>query len=91
LCVEPKLALLCHRRDQRVFRNRTVPEIVAEVLAGCGITSRPLLFREYRRRGYCVEWRESDLDFIHRLLEDEGIFYYQAGDELLLCDHAAAY
>ena len=98
--VEPQLALLRHRVDHRVFRDKTVPEIVEEVLGVVGIRKgvegpQGLALRlssAYAKRPYTVEWRESDLDFVHRLLEDEGIFYFfteQGG--LVLGDTPAAY
>jgi len=92
IVLEPKLSLLRHRSDIRVFRTKTVPEIVREVMQGLGVSVENRLRKAYKRREYCVEFRESDLDFCHRLLEDEGIFYFI--DELgtvVLGDAAAAY
>lgn len=97
--VEPQLALLRHRVDYRVFRDKTVPEIVEEVLAVVGIRTAAegpsrltlRLAGTYARRPYCVQCRESDLDFVHRLLEDDGIFYYfLEHDGLVLGDHTAS-
>ncbi len=92
IVLEPKLILLKHRVDIRVFRTKTVPEIVKEVMEGLGVTVENRLRGRYKRREYCVEFRESDLDFCHRLLEDEGIFYFI--DEMgvvVLGDSTAAY
>jgi type VI secretion system secreted protein VgrG len=98
--VEPQLALLRHRRDSRIFRDKTVPEIVEQVLAAVGIkqgSSGPGgltvgLSSSYTRRPYTVQWRESDLDFVHRLLEDEGIYYFFREHEgLVLGDSPASY
>jgi type VI secretion system secreted protein VgrG len=80
--LEPQLALLRHRVDLRIFRDKTAPEIVAEVLADSGISCEQRLQASYARRPYCVQFRERDLDFIHRLLEEEGIHYF------FLDDHA---
>ena len=76
LVLEAPLGLLRYRRDMRVFRNRTVPEIVAQVLDGMEIRSDFRLASRYEVRPYTVQHRESDLDFVHRLLEDEGIHYF---------------
>lgn len=79
--LESRLGRLRLRTDIRVFRERTVPEIVEEVLKLHGITVERRLAREYVRRPYTVQFRESDLDFVHRLLEDEGIHYACADGE----------
>jgi type VI secretion system secreted protein VgrG len=90
--LEPRLATARFRRDIRIFRKKTVPEIVALVLSGLGINTDLHLQGSYERREYTVQLRETDLDFSHRLLEDEGIFYYFAeGDVMVLGDSTAAY
>jgi type VI secretion system secreted protein VgrG len=98
--VEPQLALLRHRKDFRVFRDKTAPEIIEEVLARAGIVEggslasglELRLTRSYARRPYCVQCQESDFDFVHRLMEDEGIHYFFREHEgLVLGDSAAAY
>jgi type VI secretion system secreted protein VgrG len=98
--LEPQLALLRHRVDYRVFRDKTVPQIVTEVVSTVGIrggtgTASGLSLRlsgSYATRPYTVQCRESDLDFVHRLLEEEGIFYYFLEDgSLALGDSPAAY
>jgi type VI secretion system secreted protein VgrG len=92
LVLEPRFALARLRRDLRVFRNQSVPEIVVEVLSGHGIAPQLRLAGSYAKRPYCVEYRESDFDFVNRLLEDEGIFYFFAeGDRMILGDRATAY
>lgn len=76
IVVEPRLSLLKHRKNSKVFRNKTVPEIVAEVLhQGLGLPTVLRLRDDYKRRPYTVMYNEREIDFVHRLLEDEGIFY----------------
>lgn len=73
--LEPRLALARHRVDIRVFRDKSADRIAAEVIGAVG----PVALRlsgSYVQRPYCVQMRESDLDFASRLLEDEGIFSY---------------
>ena len=90
--LEPRLVTARFRRDIRIFRKKTVPEIVVLVLSGLGIKTDLRLQGSYERREYTVQLREADLDFVHRLLEDEGIFYYLAeGDLMVLGDATAAY
>lgn len=92
MVLEPRLSLARFRTDMRVFRNMTVPEIVADTLSQIGVTPELRLSGSYERRPYCVQYRETDLDYVHRLLEDEGIFYFfLPGDVMVLGDSPAAY
>ncbi len=75
----PRLWLLRLRTQSRIFQNMDVPAIVQEVLTGAGIPSDhydPQLTGSYATREYCVQYRESDFDFLSRLLEEEGIHYF---------------
>lgn len=92
LVLEPRASLLRHRRDVRSHRNLTVPEIAKEVAEALGVKVETRLRESYPKRPYSVQWRESDLDYVSRLLEDEGIFFYfTADDALVLGDHPSAY
>src|SRR6185503_2572938 len=73
----PKLWRLRHRHDSRIFQAKTVPDILQEVLKGGGVTDVNLaLTGSYSPREYCVSARESDLAFVSRLMEEEGIYYF---------------
>ncbi|MFO0616689.1 MAG: type VI secretion system tip protein TssI/VgrG [Polyangiaceae bacterium] len=74
--LEPTLSLLRHRQDIRLFRDKTGPQIAAEVMRGLGVQVEERLAETYKIRPYTVQFRESDLDFAHRLLEDEGVYYF---------------
>lgn len=80
LTLAPRLACLAHRRDQRIFQQRSVPQIVAAVLEHHGILADAYAFELgpviYPPRAYCVQYAETDLDFIQRLCEEEGIHYH---------------
>ena len=76
LTVVPRLARLSKVVRSRIFQDATVPEIVAKVLDEGKVEHRRALSGKYERRTYCVQYRESDLDFVSRLLEEEGIFYF---------------
>jgi type VI secretion system secreted protein VgrG len=75
----PALLALAQRVNSRIFQEMKVPDIVKKVLdAGLSPFSRTVrldLTREYPVREYCVQHRESDLDFVQRLLAEEGIGY----------------
>lgn len=92
LVLEPRLARLRHRIDIRLFRDKTAPQIAAEVLQGLGVMVEQRLSESYKVRPYTVQFRESDLDFASRLLEDEGIFYFIDQDDMVVFgDSPAAY
>jgi len=100
--VVPALWLLSRRRDCRIFQTRngtggSVPEIVANVLEEAGLRAADWsgLRESYRQRDYCVQYRETDLDFISRLLEDEGIWFRfrhaPGSHEIVMGDARGAY
>jgi len=85
----PSMWLLSLEQDCRIFQKKSVPDIVKQVLQDAGITSDRFDFRlqgQYEPKEYCVQYRETDLNFISRLLEEEGIFYFfeHAKDKHLL-------
>ena len=82
LTIEPALATLRHRRNSRVFQDKSVPQIVCSILdehlatnpAFTGVFQyRNRLTKNYPVRSYCLQYRETDLAFIERLLAEEGI------------------
>ncbi|WP_426221636.1 type VI secretion system tip protein TssI/VgrG [Pseudomonas sp. DWRC2-2] len=80
LTLAPRLACLAHRHDQRIFQQRSVPQIIAQVLEQHGILADAYVFElgpvVYPARTFCVQYAESDLHFIQRLCEEEGIHYH---------------
>ena len=74
--IVPRMSLLRWRRTSRVFQDLTVPEIVCLVLREAGVAVSVKLSRLYPRRLYCLQYQETDLDFVHRLLAEAGIFYW---------------
>ena len=77
--VVPFLWILSLKQNCRIFQNLTTPSIVEKVLMDSDLLKDSFSFRlknKYNKRDYCVQYRESDLDFISRLLAEEGIFYY---------------
>jgi type VI secretion system secreted protein VgrG len=75
--VRPWTWFLTRTSDCRIFQDMTVPEIVKAVFTEHGITDfKFALTATYRKWTYCVQYRETDFNFISRLLEHEGIFYY---------------
>jgi type VI secretion system secreted protein VgrG len=75
--VVPKIWFLSLKQDCKIYQNMSVPDIVAQVLDDNSIADYKFnTFGTYPKREYCVQYRESCLAFISRLLEEEGIFYY---------------
>jgi len=93
----PRLWILSLRQDSRIFQEKTVPEIIREVLQDAGFAANQFRFatkRGYKPREYCVQYNESDLNFVSRLMDEEGIFYYFEHDAkdhvLVIGDHPGA-
>ncbi len=76
--VRPWLWFLTRTADCRIFQDQTVPEIVEAVFKDhAAIANYKLkLVRSYRKRVYTVQYRETDFNFVARLMEDEGIYWY---------------
>ncbi|TCM86456.1 type VI secretion system Vgr family protein [Rhodovulum steppense] len=93
--LRPWLWFLGNRSDNRIFQNMSVVEIVEEVFGAYPSASfEKRLQGSYAPREYCVQYGESDLDFVQRLLEDEGIFHFfeheEGGHRLILSDANAS-
>ena len=77
LTLRPWLWFLSLDSDNRIFQEKTTPDIIEEVLKSWPEAKFKLkLQARYEKREYCVQYGESDMDFIQRLMEDEGIFYF---------------
>jgi type VI secretion system secreted protein VgrG len=73
----PWLWFLSQSSDCRIFQNQTVPEIVEAIFREFGFLDFKFRLQgHYERWEYCVQYRETALNFISRLLEQEGIYYY---------------
>jgi type VI secretion system secreted protein VgrG len=75
--LRPWLWFLTNRSDNRIFQKKSVVEIIEEVFkAHANVKVEKRLKKSYPPRDYCVQYRESDLNFVQRLMEHEGIFYH---------------
>lgn len=75
--VRPWFWLLTLTRDSRIFQNKTVKEIIKDVLEDHGFSHYAIKTSgSFEKREYCVQYRESDFDFLSRLMEEEGIYYF---------------
>jgi type VI secretion system secreted protein VgrG len=94
--INPELWLLTLNQECRIFQNLTVPEVVKEILGQHKISSfRESLFSKYRKWDCVTQYRESDFDFVSRILAHEGIYYYFEHDEkghtLVLADSVSSH
>jgi len=95
--IKPWLWFLTRTADCRIFQDMTVPDIVEAVFKDHAAIAdfEFKLVKSYRRRVYCVQYRESDFNFVARLLEDEGIYWYfvhgPSGHKLMLVDDAGSH
>jgi type VI secretion system secreted protein VgrG len=75
--IHPWLWFLTRTSDCKIFQKKTVPDIIKEVCNGLGFTDiEDKLTASYRTWEYCVQYRETDFNFLSRLMEQEGIYYY---------------
>lgn len=95
--VRPWLWFLTRTRENRIFQEQTAPDIIKSVLGDYGFTGdlTERLQESYEVRQYCVQYRETDFDFISRLMEEEGIYYFFRQEEkklkLVLADGVQAH
>lgn len=74
--VHPRLWLLTQSSHRRFFYQKTVPQIVSAVFEPFDIDFRNACSASYPALDHCVQYRETDFDFVSRLLEREGIHYF---------------
>lgn len=94
--IVPQLWFLKRSSDCRIFQEKTIPDIIEEVLGDMGLTDYQLkLTGAYERLDYCVQYRETAFNFVSRLMEQYGIFYFFLHEDgkhtLVIADHAGAY
>ncbi len=95
----PWLWFLTRKSDCRIFSEKKVPDILDEVFKGCPFQHQDPDAKynagSYAKWIYCVQYRETDFNFVSRLMEQEGIFYYfrhtKEDHILVLCDRSSHY
>lgn len=96
LVLRPWLWMLSKRVNSLIFHDMTAPQIIARIFGEHGGLAdfQQSLSRSYPVREYCAQYRESDMDFVCRLMEEEGIFYYfrhsDGAHKLVMGDGATA-
>ncbi|MEX2138952.1 MAG: type VI secretion system tip protein VgrG [Pirellulales bacterium] len=94
--VVPWLWFLTRTSDCRIFQGKTVPDIIEQIFKDLGFTHYKMDCKEkHPWLEYCVQYRETDFNFVSRLMEEEGIFYFFKHENgkhtLIISDHKGAY
>ena len=94
--VVPWLWFLTRNANCRIFQNMSYPDIVQQVFSDAGFSDfKSSLTGSYDPQEYCVQYRESDFNFVSRLMEHVGIFYFFEHENgkhtLVLADSTSAY
>src|SRR5215813_7942699 len=80
--VVPWLWFLTRTTDCRIFQNMTVPDITTKIFKDLGFTDfKNMIEGTFEPRDYCVQYRETDFNFVSRLMEEYGIFYFFEHEE----------
>ena len=92
----PWLWFLTRNADCRIFQNKSIPDIITEVFSDLGFNDYTNSTQgSYDPREYCVQYRESDFNFVSRLMEEYGILYFfkhqQGKHTLVLADTSTAH
>lgn len=74
MVVVPKAWALTQSSRSRIFQQKSIPDILRAVITGFDVEYQ--FDQTYEKREYCVQYRETDWDFVCRLLEDEGMYFY---------------
>lgn len=88
IIIKPQVNRLCHTRRTEVYLDKTIPQIIKQILDDNGITQVELdLINDHKPKTFVFQHNEYDWDFISRWLAFEGLFYYftqQESDEKLV-------
>jgi type VI secretion system secreted protein VgrG len=94
ITARPWIWLMTRSSNIRIFQNLSTPDIIKQVFGDYSGTVTDSLSGSYNPRVYCVQYRETDFNFVCRLMEEEGIsfFFKHAQDkhELVLADDGSA-
>ncbi|GHA55029.1 type VI secretion system tip protein TssI/VgrG [Photobacterium aphoticum] len=95
LDISPTCQFLTQRTNCRIFQKLNVIEIVQKIFGEHAVRVKTKVEKTYPVYDYKVQYHESDLDFVHRLLEQEGLFYFFTHEKdahyIVLADNLSAY
>ena len=78
MTLRPGIWFMTQAKNSRVFQEKNVKTVIAEILKEYSIDADWRLASEavYPKLDYCVQYNETDFDFVHRLIEEVGIYYF---------------
>lgn len=89
---------LTRTTDLRIFEDEKVPDIIEKIFSDLGFSDFDLSGVDkgkHPKREYCVQYRETDFNFVSRLMEEEGMFYFfkheQGKHTMVIADKTSAY
>lgn len=97
LRLRPALSVLAHREDCRIFQEKSIVQVIQQIFTDAGFADKVkwLTTKEYLPQEFIVQYRETMLNFVSRLLEEHGIFYFFAhsteGHTMILGDEASVF
>lgn len=95
LTIQPTVAFMKKRINSRIYQNKSIIDIITDLFGQHSVVFKDNTIATYPKYEYCVQYQESDLDFVNRLLQLEGIFYYfehtESAHTLILADAENAY
>lgn len=96
LVLAPFTHFMDNRRNYSIFQEKSVIDIIKEVFQTAGISDYELRVSEtYEPFEYCVQYGESDFNFLSRLMEQEGLYYFFEHSEqkhlMVICDKASTH
>lgn len=95
--IVPTAWLLTQTSDHKIFQSKNAKDIIEDVLKAHGVTNYRfgVVNEQHPVREYCVQYGETAYDFVQRLMEEEGIFYFiehaQGEHTIVIADDKAAY
>ena len=94
--IQPWLAVLTQVSDNKIFQEKDVGEILKEVFDKNGFSDYQFKTTgSYRKREFCVQYGETTFEFVSRLMEEEGIYYFfdhsDGKHDLIICDSSSGH
>lgn len=95
--LRPALSALAHREGSRIFQEQSIVDIIQTIFSEAGFADKVewRLANSYEPREFVVQYRESHLNFVSRLMEDNGLFYFfkhnADGHQMVIGDSSAAF
>ncbi|GAB6847039.1 type VI secretion system Vgr family protein [Paraburkholderia kururiensis] len=94
--IKPWIWMLSRHQDIRIFQEQTTQDVLSTVFREYGSLAsfEFRLSKPTQNRSYCTQYREPDLEFAQRLMEEDGLFYYfehaKDGHKLIVTDNSIA-